>query len=140
MAYISRVEPDGNLRRTRGWLVKFRVNGRWTSKLFSDGVYGDEDKALRRAKVHRDERAIELGKPLARGNAFGSGYVRRFLRKQGGTEVWYWVAFMKGREGYRKAVASERIHGKKEAKRLMEARLEGWRRELDGSSKGRKRR
>jgi hypothetical protein len=56
---ISRIDS----RKTHGWYVRVRYQGREHRKLFSDGKYGNKLSSLVAAKKYRDELEVSLGKP-----------------------------------------------------------------------------
>ncbi len=51
MKGISRIDS----RNTHGWFVRVFRNGQTHSKMFSDGVHGGREKALKIAKKYKDE-------------------------------------------------------------------------------------
>ena len=51
MKGISRIDS----RQTHGWFVRVYRDGKTHSKMFSDGVHGDREKALEIARKYKDE-------------------------------------------------------------------------------------
>jgi len=66
---ISRIHSKG-----AGWLVRLYRNAKVIVKLFSDGIYGDSDKALQAAQAYYRQSQIKfppIEKPPFRETHFG---------------------------------------------------------------------
>ena len=62
LKHITRLD----YQKTHGWWVRIRRKSNPSSKLFSDGVYGGRDEALKAAKAWRDEKLSSAPKQTTR--------------------------------------------------------------------------
>ena len=62
LKHITRLD----YQKTHGWWVRIRRKSNPCSKLFSDGVYGSQEKALEAAIAWRDEKLITAPKQTVR--------------------------------------------------------------------------
>ncbi|MFN2455696.1 MAG: hypothetical protein ABR577_15910 [Pyrinomonadaceae bacterium] len=134
---ITRV--DYERKHQHGWWVRIHREGQMIQKFFSDSVCGGETRALREAKIHRDELLRLYPKP-ERGNMFNktnarnkSGYAgihkTRSAKRGIYYEVWQagWV-LPNGKRVNRKFHYSLDGRSEKEALQLaIKARKEGLR-------------
>jgi hypothetical protein len=94
---------DNEHTRTHAWVVSLQRNNRITIKMFSDSVWGSNDKALAAARQWRDQQtlpadeyAYEMGRRnrLRRNNSSGLVGIARYERplrpdgKPGGDAFW----------------------------------------------------
>lgn len=66
--HIARIDQE--LKRTHGWYVRVRFNGKNHPKFFSDRVHGGRDCSLLAAIAWRDAKEKEVGKPRTNGKIF----------------------------------------------------------------------
>lgn len=121
------VRIDQDTKRTHGWYVRIRFQGKTHSKFFSDGKYGGQPSALLSAITWRDDTEKKIGKirtdrHLVSVSNTTTGVVGvRFNEKLNRYEV-SWVK-KNGRPG--KTTVSIKKHGKEKAFQLAcEIRLE----------------
>ncbi len=125
--YITRFEYG----RTRAWFVRFERGGRPVRKLFSDGVYGGTEQALRAAEAFRESTLKTLPAPILREQSLpGEGRVytewRSYRHRKTGELVYYrtWSAWIRIAKGViRHTGYSIRKHGRLGAREKAEAWL-----------------
>jgi len=81
--YITRLDNAS----AHGWWVRI-YRGGGAQKLFSDGVHGGREKALKAAIKWRDEKLVGLAPTSRRRYGKGDGYIRkgtRFYRRRDGS-------------------------------------------------------
>jgi hypothetical protein len=128
---------DDETRRTHGWLTQVQRNNQITTKMFSDGVYGDKHKSMQAALAYRDQvlaeaRPIEhqlwIRSVLRRNNSSGIPGVARYDKianpRTGRREI-FWLAFWVDENGVnRKRKFSIFRYGEDKAKQLAVAERE----------------
>lgn len=137
--------PQRNITRldygsTHAWWVRFTRGSRGdgqtvVSRMFSDGVYGGNRKALGAAKKWRDRMSRKVPPPVKGGTPApvppGYGYVRRttIQRRVGTSDVWLaWIRLEDGRCA--SSTSSIERWGNAAARRRAEAYLARKRKQL----------
>jgi len=124
--YITRLDH----KNTHGWWVRVYLRSKPVySKLFSDGVHGGKQKALKEAKSYRDKVCKKVfGKAMQPGarRTWGKGIYRQEDMKPSGYVTEAWVAFWsQGGRQYRRSFSVYK-YGEQRAKKLaQEARKRG---------------
>lgn len=145
--YIRRI--DNERTRTHSWHVAIRSRNQAVTRHFSDNVYGGKRKALRAAKVFRDEMLAKLRdgaysawlRRKRRNNTSGMVGVARYVNTAPASaqykEYPYWQAFWRDQEGQRHTrTFSVLKYGERNARRLAVAARQTAMQELLGTPCG----
>lgn len=125
LGHISRLEG----RKTRGWQVRIPTGQprKYTSKMFSDSVYGGKQKARAAAEAYLAENGVERMSPHY---DYLAG--RGVFRTRSDRNDWYWGAsFTHGPTQSNYRPFRDSVYGEAQAKRLAIAYRRAWEKAFD---------